>query len=56
MDAPEPLITRYTRWLAAERGLKFDATTTEGYDDHQSRAHGLPALAGAGTARHDRHF
>ena len=32
MDAPEPLITRYTRWLAAERGLKFDASTTEGYD------------------------
>jgi acetoacetyl-CoA synthetase len=29
---PEPQITRYTRWLAKERGLHFDATTTEGYD------------------------
>jgi acetoacetyl-CoA synthetase len=26
------LITRYTDWLARERGLHFDATTTEGYD------------------------
>jgi len=25
-------ITRYTEWLARERGLRFDATTTEGYD------------------------
>lgn len=25
-------IERYTRWLAAERGLGFDATTIEGYD------------------------
>ena len=25
-------ITRYTDWLARERGLRFDATTTEGYD------------------------
>jgi acetoacetyl-CoA synthetase len=30
--APEPQITRFTRWLAKERGLPFDATTTEGYD------------------------
>ncbi|HEY0819868.1 MAG TPA: acetoacetate--CoA ligase, partial [Rhizobacter sp.] len=29
---PEPQITRFTRWLAKERGLHFDATTTEGYD------------------------
>jgi acetoacetyl-CoA synthetase len=29
---PEPQITRYTRWLASERGLSFDATTTAGYD------------------------
>ena len=29
---PEPQITRYTRWLARERNLHFDATTTEGYD------------------------
>ena len=29
---PEPRITRYTRWLAAERGLHFDATTHAGYD------------------------
>jgi acetoacetyl-CoA synthetase len=28
----EHQITRYTRWLAAERGLHFDATTVEGYD------------------------
>ena len=32
MALPEPQITRYTRWLAAERGLTFDATTTQGYD------------------------
>ena len=32
MPLPEPQILRYTRWLAAERGLHFDATTTEGYD------------------------
>ncbi len=32
MTAREHLITRYTRWLARERGLHFDATTTEGYD------------------------
>jgi acetoacetyl-CoA synthetase len=29
---PEPRILHYTRWLAAERGLRFDPTTTEGYD------------------------
>ena len=29
---PEPRITRYLRWLARERGLHFDASTTEGYD------------------------
>ena len=29
---PEPQITRYTRWLERERGLKFDPTTTAGYD------------------------
>ncbi len=29
---PEPQITRYTRWLAQQRGLHFDAHTTEGYD------------------------
>ena len=32
MTPREPLITRYTRWLARERGLQFDPTTTEGYD------------------------
>jgi acetoacetyl-CoA synthetase len=32
MTARDHFITRYTRWLAAERGLHFDATTTEGYD------------------------
>jgi acetoacetyl-CoA synthetase len=32
MSAREHLITRYTRWLARERGLHFDATTTAGYD------------------------
>ena len=31
-DIPEPRITRYLRWLAQERGLHFDASTTEGYD------------------------
>ena len=29
---PEPRITHYLRWLAQERGLHFDASTTEGYD------------------------
>jgi acetoacetyl-CoA synthetase len=29
---PEPQINRYTRWLARERQLSFDATTIEGYD------------------------
>ena len=32
MPLPEPQITRYTRWLAERRGLRFDATTPEGYD------------------------
>ena len=32
MTLPEPHILRYTRWLARERGLHFDATTHEGYD------------------------
>ena len=32
MPLPEPHILRYTRWLAAERGLHFDSTTHEGYD------------------------
>jgi len=32
MPPRDHLITRYTRWLAAERGLHFDATTTDGYD------------------------
>ena len=32
MTLPEPQITRYTRWLARQRGLHFDATTTDGYD------------------------
>ncbi|MEO7055317.1 MAG: acetoacetate--CoA ligase [Caldimonas sp.] len=32
MAAAAPLILAYTRWLEAERGLVFDATTTEGYD------------------------
>ena len=32
MTSPEHHITRYTRWLARERGLRFDATTPEGYD------------------------
>lgn len=30
--APEPQITRYTRWLHEQRNLSFDATTTAGYD------------------------
>ena len=29
---PEPRINHYLRWLAQQRGLHFDATTTEGYD------------------------
>ena len=29
---PEPRILRYTRWLARERGLHFEPTTTAGYD------------------------
>ena len=29
---PEPRITHYLRWLAQERGLHFDASTTEAYD------------------------
>lgn len=29
---PQPRITHYLRWLAQERGLHFDASTTEGYD------------------------
>ena len=29
---PRPQILRYTDWLARERGLRFDATTHEGYD------------------------
>ena len=33
MPLPEPQILRYTRWLARERGLKFDPTTTAGYDE-----------------------
>jgi acetoacetyl-CoA synthetase len=32
MTLPEPQITRYTRWLAERHGLRFDATTTIGYD------------------------
>ena len=32
MTSPEHHITRYTGWLARERGLHFDPTTTEGYD------------------------
>ena len=32
MTLPEPHILRYTRWLARERGLHFDATTHAGYD------------------------
>ncbi len=29
---PEPQIVRYTRWLARERQLQFDATTPDGYE------------------------
>jgi len=32
MPPRDHLITHYTRWLAAERGLHFDAGTTDGYD------------------------
>ena len=32
MTLPLPHILRYTRWLAAERGLHFDASTHEGYE------------------------
>ncbi|HEY4067452.1 MAG TPA: acetoacetate--CoA ligase [Burkholderiaceae bacterium] len=32
MTTRDPQITRFTRWLAAERGLHFDATTHAGYD------------------------
>ncbi|WP_298827024.1 acetoacetate--CoA ligase [uncultured Piscinibacter sp.] len=32
MSLPEPQILRYTRWLAAHRGLHFDPSTVEGYD------------------------
>ncbi|MDE2296652.1 MAG: AMP-binding protein, partial [Burkholderiales bacterium] len=32
MTSPAHHITRYTRWLARERGLHFDVTTPEGYD------------------------
>ena len=32
MAQPEPQILRYTRWLRENRGLDFDATTTQGYD------------------------
>jgi acetoacetyl-CoA synthetase len=32
MTLPEPRITRYTRWLAAERGLHFDPGSYAGYD------------------------
>jgi acetoacetyl-CoA synthetase len=32
MNQPEPQILRYQRWLAAERGLVFDATTRDGYE------------------------
>jgi acetoacetyl-CoA synthetase len=32
MPLPEPRILLYTRWLAEHRGLRFDATTPEGYD------------------------
>ena len=33
MPLPEAQILRYTRWLERERGLKFDPTTTAGYDE-----------------------
>ena len=29
-------ITRYTAWLARERGLRFDASTPAGYDALQA--------------------
>ena len=32
MTLPRPQILRYTDWLARERGLHFDPTTVEGYD------------------------
>ncbi|MEO5697533.1 MAG: AMP-binding protein, partial [Burkholderiaceae bacterium] len=32
MTPPDHHITHYTRWLARERGLQFDAGTTDGYD------------------------
>ena len=32
MTIRDPQILRYTRWLAAERGLHFDPTTYDGYD------------------------
>ena len=32
MTQPEPQILRYQRWLAAERGLVFDASTRAGYE------------------------
>ena len=32
MSLPTPQITRYTQWLARERGLTFDPCTTDGYD------------------------
>ena len=32
MSPLEPQITRYTRWLADTRGLRFDPTHSEGYD------------------------
>jgi acetoacetyl-CoA synthetase len=32
MGSRDHLITRYTRWLATERDLHFDAGTVEGYD------------------------
>ena len=32
MTSPAHHITRYTRWLARERGLHFDVTTPEGYE------------------------
>ncbi|MEQ1806042.1 MAG: acetoacetate--CoA ligase [Burkholderiaceae bacterium] len=33
MPLPDPQILRYTRWLARERGLKFNPTTNAGYDE-----------------------
>ncbi len=32
MSLPEPRIVHFTRWLASQRGLHFDPTTTAGYD------------------------